>query len=46
MFDKQEEKMNVIEELLKVISDSKEVSDMSWSTANELTMLVRQLQVV
>jgi len=41
-----EEKMNVINKLLKVISDAKEVSDMSWSTANELTMLVRQLQVV
>ena len=41
-----EEKMNVIKELLKVISDAKEVSDMSWSTANELTALVRQLQVV
>ena len=41
-----DEKMSVIEELLKVISDSKEVSDMSWSTANELTALVRQLQVV
>ena len=40
-----EEKMNVINKLLKVISDAKEVSDMRWSTANELTMLVRQLQV-
>lgn len=40
-----EEKPSVIEELLKVIKDSKEVSDMSWSTANELTALVRMLQV-
>lgn len=38
-------KTEIIAELLKVISDSKEVSDMSWSTANELTTLVRQLQV-
>jgi len=38
-------KNEIIEELLKVINDSKDVSDMSWSTANELTSLVRQLQV-
>ena len=37
--------INIIAELLKTIEDSKEVSDMSWSTANELTALVRMLQV-
>ena len=37
--------INIIAELLKTIKDSKEVSDMSWSTANELTALVRMLQV-
>jgi hypothetical protein len=39
------EQQIIITELLKTISDSKLVSDMSWSTANELTSLVRMLQV-
>jgi len=38
-------KIEIIAELLKTIKESKEVSDMSWSTANELTVLVRMLQV-
>ena len=38
-------KIEIIAELLKTIKDSQEVSDMSWSTANELTALVRMLQV-
>jgi len=38
-------KVEIIAELLQKIKDSKEVSDMSWSTANELTALVRMLQV-
>lgn len=40
-----EDKMNVIEELLKVISDSQAVEGMPYSTAKELTSLVRMLQV-
>jgi len=39
------EQQTIITELLKAIGASKETSDMSWSTANELTSLVRQLQV-
>lgn len=39
-------KVEIIAELLKVILDSQEVSDMSISTGRELTALVRMLQVI
>jgi hypothetical protein len=38
-------KLEIIEELLKTIKASQEVSDMSYSTGNELIALVRMLQV-
>lgn len=37
-------KEDIIKELLSAINDTKEVSDMSFSTAKELTSLVRMLQ--
>jgi len=40
-----EVQMDIISELLKVINDSQEVSDMSYSTGKELTALIRMLQV-
>jgi hypothetical protein len=39
------EQENILQELLKVISDSKVTGDMSFSTGSELTKLVRMLQV-
>lgn len=39
-------KVEIIAELLKTISDSQEVGDMSFSTGKELMSLVRMLQVV
>lgn len=39
------EQADLIKAILNRISDSKLTSDMSWSTANELTCLVRQLEV-
>ncbi|HEY8805261.1 MAG TPA: hypothetical protein VIM42_09205 [Clostridium sp.] len=38
-------KEQIINQLLQAINASKIVSGMSWSTANELTCLVRQLEV-
>lgn len=40
-----EQQQNIISELLKVISDSEQVEGMPYSTAKELTALVRLLQV-
>lgn len=39
------DQQTIINQLLKAIKDSQDVSDMSFSTGNELTSLVRQLQV-
>jgi len=39
------DQQTIIKEILNAINASKIVSDMSWSTANELTSLVRQLEV-
>jgi len=41
----QQEKENIINELLQIISDSEQVGGMPYSTAKELTALVRMLQV-
>ena len=40
-----QQQLDIINELLKTIKDSQEVSDMSYSTGKELTALVRMLQV-
>jgi hypothetical protein len=40
-----EEKMNVVAELLATVKASQETSDMSWSTENILISLLRELQV-
>jgi len=40
-----QEQQSIINQLLKTIRTSQDVSDMSYSTGNELTSLVRQLQV-
>jgi len=40
-----QEQQSIINQLLKTIRASQDVSDMSYSTGNELTSLVRQLQV-
>ena len=39
-----ENKQNIIKDLLKAIKDSQEVGDMSYSTGKILTTLVRELQ--
>lgn len=39
------EQMDIIGQLLQTIKASQDVSDMSYSTGNELISLVRQLQV-
>lgn len=40
-----QEQQSIINQLLKAIKASQEVSDMSYSTGKELTTLVRMLQV-
>ena len=39
-----ENKQEIIKDLLKVIKDSQEVGDMSYSTGKQLTALIRELQ--
>jgi len=40
-----DQQQNIIQELLKTISDSAIVSDMSYSTGRILTALVRELEM-